>query len=81
MPLNSGGSRISQGAPTYYWPNFAGNCIKMKELGPKERREDVCICICSVSVSSKKLRLVYSSHDYYMKIRVIIETLMPLIFI
>ena len=28
----------------------------------QESREDVCICICSVSVSSKKLRLVYSSH-------------------
>ena len=27
-----------------------------------ESREDICICICSVSVSSKKLRLVYSSH-------------------
>ena len=70
--------------------------------------QHVCFCICSVSVSSKKLRLVYSSHikwvkntqiwksdtlmppisksymtknDYYMKIGVIIETLMPPIFI
>ena len=74
----------------------------------KVELQHVCFCICSVSVSSKKLRLVYSSHlkgvkkttiwksdtlmppisksymtknDYYMKIGVIIETLMPPIFI
>ena len=43
--------------------------------------QHVCFCICSVSVSSKKLRLVYSSHLKWVKKTTIwkLETLMPLI--
>ena len=45
-------------------PNIGIKTSCLDNITPliSECREDVCICICSVSVSSKKLRLVYSSH-------------------